>query len=554
MTEHEAYAEIRATLEARNFALTGLGLADYKGTVSVHGKPVDIGISFPDVRFAELPIVYLLNRDQVSAEVLAHIEVGGTVCYKSAVGIPLDMFMPGASALRVLEEVQRTLELSTRRRGLLEVIDEYQAHWQGKRLVECLVLDLPKTGTLEVFYGNLEKEGQGVFAVLLERPSLAGFEFDALGKCLICCTDQPLKPVAGLPRNLAEIKTWIEGQVSLPGLSWLKCVDVLAAQSAVFVRGPNAFVGFTATPPNDVAIAIRLKQIRPQTVPRLFIGRPTEVTITRLSVNQCDIKTVTNRSNAMAETLANLRIALIGCGTIGGYLARNLAQCGAGSDKANALTIFDNQRLAEGNIGRHILNFEDIAKPKASAVAEAIKLFHPQVAVYGVDIDALKHWDQLRTYDIVIDATGEWNVQNALNNQFMTESEGRVKALLHCWVFMNGAGVQSFMNLKDDFACFRCLKPQFDGAWRYPAGDESHELNIRPASCQDGAFVPFTVDASIMASALATRMVLDWVAGKPGPRLRTIQVDLERGRNQKPISPTPSKHCPCCSSIRSANG
>jgi molybdopterin/thiamine biosynthesis adenylyltransferase len=224
----------------------------------------------------------------------------------------------------------------------------------------------------------------------------------------------------------------------------------------------------------------------------------------------------------------------------------------SGSGVGAAFTLFDNQVLSEGNIGRHLLGFGDIGKSKATALKAELERFHPQVTVHAYAEDATALWNRLAMHDLIIDATGEWNIQNVLNEQFLENTASKTSALLHAWVFMNGAGAQSFLNMRDELACLRCLKPQFDGPWRYPAGDEREELNLQPASCGDGAFVPFSVDASCMDASLANRAALDWAGGKPGYRLRTVQVDPDRGRYHKPVSPKPVAQCPACVSRRSA--
>src|SRR3546814_337458 len=104
----------------------------------------------------------------------------------------------------------------------------------------------------------------------------------------------------------------------------------------------------------------------------------------------------------------------------------------------------------------------------------------------------------------------------------------------------------------DDKACFRCLKPEFAGNWRYPAAQNGIETEFTPATCGDGTFAAFSVDAPVMAAALANRAILDWARGEPGQRLRTVVIDLVDGRNQKPVSPDPAANCPACAPMRAA--
>lgn len=241
------------------------------------------------------------------------------------------------------------------------------------------------------------------------------------------------------------------------------------------------------------------------------------------------------------------RIALVGCGTIGGYLGRLLVQAGAGCEAT--ITLYDTDRLSPGNLGRHLLGFDDLGKNKAIALAANLMTFHPDVRVSGKPIDATTCWDELEKHELIIDATGEPNVANALNAEFQLSAlSGEKLALMHTWVFGNGVAAQSFLNLKDEGACYRCLKPKFDGDWRHnPLKDPKSELRIAPAACGDGGFVPFPADASIAAASLALRAILEWAGGSPGKRLRTQVVDNKAGREKMPwASPGALETCPAC--------
>lgn len=552
MDRHEALWRIHATLRDKGFVEVGPGIADYDGTVPVHGSPVDIGLSIPDVRFASKPVVTLKDRNQIPLETLAHIETDNGICYASGAGLPIDLYEPGQAILRVLEEVRRTLELSFRGRAAREIIDEFQLYWKHGLDVRCL---LPKVTDSPVKNATLfiaQADGTSPFMCLAERPDLRGHQVTAPRPAQIWYLNDPIGPAAGIraPSTLAQLQAWITGQPGLCATQWDRAFNALAAGAALFIAAPNAFVGARLEIPKDLLAGISRGSIRKQAVPKLLARRSGTVQLARFAGAWSNIEDITTRNSMERHTLIGKSIALVGCGTIGSHLARMLVQSGAGVGAP--FTVFDNQILSEGNIGRHLLGFGDIGKSKATALKAELERFHPQATVHAYAEDATVLWDRLAMHDLIIDATGEWNIQNVLNEHFLEDSASKARALLHTWVFMNGAGAQSFLNLRDELACFRCLKPQFDGPWRYPAGDEKEELNLQPASCGDGAFVPFSVDASCMAASLANRAALDWAGGKPGYRLRTVQVDPDRGRYQKPVSPKPVAQCPACAARRSA--
>ena len=551
MDKRSAILSIHATLTKLGFKEVGPGPADYEGAIKVHGKPVDVLISIPDVRFASKPNVFLKNRSQIPLEVLAHVEQGKTICYSSGAGLPLDLYQPGQAVLRVLEEVRTTLELSFRGRGLGEIVDEYQHYWYPEIGVRTF---LSRRSERKIVQANLffaYEGGQAKFLCLASRNELRGYQVRQPTPAQIWYIEEKVGPGGSIdaPTTLSELQEWFIAQPGLGQSNWQNAFDWLVHGTYLFVAAPNALLGVKLVFPVDLAAGIKTGAIRQAKLSKIVQTRAHRVRVERFAGTWCDIEAIVGRNSLMGGNLLDTSVAVIGCGTIGSHLAKMLVQSGAGA-RCN-FSLFDTDVLSEGNIGRHLLGFDDVGKAKAVALASELERFHPQTNIQPFSRDALSDWQFLAAHDVVIDCTGEWNVQCALNEMFLSEPV-RPKAMLHSWVFMNGAGAQSFLNLRDEFACFRCLKPEFGGRWRFPAGNENEALNLLPASCGDGSYVPFSVDASVIAASLANRAAIDWAGGQPGPRLRTQVVDLGRGIYQKPRSPSPATNCPACGGRREA--
>jgi molybdopterin/thiamine biosynthesis adenylyltransferase len=195
-----------------------------------------------------------------------------------------------------------------------------------------------------------------------------------------------------------------------------------------------------------------------------------------------------------------------------------------------------------------LLDFEDLNLPKAVAVADRVRAFHPDVQVTAEVADAVEAWPQIESADLIIDATGDPNVASALNEKLLRSDRTALPALLHSWVFGNGVAAQSFLNLRDGLACYRCLAVGFGGPWRHnPLKDASSPLRQAAARCGEAGYVPFAVDAPVAAAGLAVGAALDWARAAPGHRLRTIIVDHAAGRDKMPwASPAPLNDCVAC--------
>jgi molybdopterin/thiamine biosynthesis adenylyltransferase len=246
-------------------------------------------------------------------------------------------------------------------------------------------------------------------------------------------------------------------------------------------------------------------------------------------------------------SLRGKKISLVGCGTIGSYLAHMLVQNGAGCDAD--FVLYDNDTLKPGNLGRHLLGYKDLGRLKVESMADFLRDFHPEVRITPRGVQALDDWASLEQMDLIIDATGDANFAAALNDRIIGSDRKRDElGSMHAWVFGNGVAAQSFLNLRDGHACYRCLQTEFGGEWRHnPLKDQKSPVRKAPARCGEGGYIPFPGDASIAAARLAVRAALDWVAGNPGHRLRTTIIDKAEGRESLTgKSPKALPRCDAC--------
>lgn len=346
--------------------------------------------------------------------------------------------------------------------------------------------------------------------------------------------------------NLRDLLSWLEAQPHAPP-GWREAIVASAVdQSMTLLVAPNAIVGWLPQPHRGLTALRKSKGVRKTFYQERAAAALEKFGISRMTGIDADLQYIVERNLYGSPSLIGKHIVLIGCGMIGSHLARQLVQCGAGCDAA--LELFDTDTLRPGNLGRHLLGFDALNQPKARALAEHLRGFHPDLQVTPHYQDALRHWETIARADLIIDATGEFNVSVALNDLRIKSSRGSDElALLHSWVFGNGIAVQSFLNLNDGYACYRCLRPVFAAPWTHsPLKDVNAEATLAPARCGEGGYIPFAVDAPTVAASLALRAALDWASGHPGSRLRTITLDQEAGRTRKWTSPTRHPGCPAC--------
>jgi hypothetical protein len=129
-----------------------------------------------------------------------------------------------------------------------------------------------------------------------------------------------------------------------------------------------------------------------------------EQQVTPLSVVRIDDRYMAERNSPGGRTLAGMSIAVVGCGTIGGYLAEMLVKAGAGTS-GGKVTLVDPDLFGPNNLGRHRLGFPDLFKNKANQLRDELRRGAPGASVSALPVDI--RTAELGKVDLLVDATGE---------------------------------------------------------------------------------------------------------------------------------------------------
>lgn len=100
--------------------------------------------------------------------------------------------------------------------------------------------------------------------------------------------------------------------------------------------------------------------------------------------------------------LLHSRVAIIGCGGLGGSIVELLARLGIGK-----LTLVDGDVFSENNLNRQLLcSEENISRGKAEAAAERIKQINPNIRTrtYSRFIDSVNIHEIIQETDLAVDA------------------------------------------------------------------------------------------------------------------------------------------------------
>lgn len=540
--------EISSTLTSKGFVHCGPGPDQYRGQLKVGHLDVAVEVNIADLNFVLLPRIKVLDREKLPLDVIAHLETGTGLCYAERALLRLDPYSPGASVLRVLSEAEETLKRSLANRARTEIALELPRYWDG---LPALVL-LPEEGN-ESRAKLVFLQGDNAPDLPLLVPATSKAIEDSKVNCdaLVVRVSGDLMPGKRhlKPATLPQLESWLAEQAGGPPMSFERILEACARGSMIFFRGQNGWVGCRAELPADLHKLGRKSSPNFRVLARALRRRSEAgkgIALTRYVGHQADLTYMTARNlREQSSPLKGKAIAVVGCGAVGSHLARYLVQIGAGN--GTNLIVLDNDVLWPSNLGRHLLNFADLGKDKAVALAEELRRFHPDVMVRPIVADVARSWAKISHCDLIIDAAGVETVSEFLNSSALEKRQSASAALLHVWLFNNGIAAQTFLNSGGGHACYRCLRPDLKQPWKTdPRKELSQKPSIRPASCSDGPYLPFAVSAPVTGAALALDAILDFFSGKPGLRFRSRVLNADEAKKTNDRNYEKDSSCPAC--------
>ena len=214
------------------------------------------------------------------------------------------------------------------------------------------------------------------------------------------------------------------------------------------------------------------------------------------------------------------RVLLLGCGSVGGFIAENMCAAGIGS-----IDLLDDDVFRTENVHRHLLGIDAaLVKPlknKADILKEKLeeKYLH-------TDIDSLGYKDRsveffisdvkrLEHYDLIVSALGEPTL-NLEINKLLYENYLSLPFVI-CFNEPYGIGGHVIACNITRNSCLRCLYTDVIssdlGEYRgsFVGAGQTYKKNI--SGC-GAAFVPYSRLDSQQTAIIATRLIIDVLKGK----------------------------------------
>lgn len=530
-----AIPDLTAALHQRGFSYMkrdGRGWMRFAGELRLKAKnyPCELAVS-PGLD--EFPRVWLTPVPPGRPELQPHLSGDGYLCYLALGSVIFDFFDPIRQTMACLDRAEQVLEDILAGKMVEDLAEEFHITW-GRDW--CMLdVDELRPGSLDAYtfggktsivtddkartHAKLETIGLG-----LPKVKLPAFRVRTKARPMPLQESWPPKTVQALLKWQNTLDSTCRKKVEQRLMEMFR---VKVPRVLVLIDSPQVQYGVAVTLKRDPAGTDNKSSLR-----EILYRLP----IHRISVCRIDDRYLAERNLPGSKTLAGLKVGLVGCGTIGGYLAEMLAKAGAGTI-GGKLTLVDMGSLEPGNLGRHRLGFDALIKKKAEAMCDELRRVAPGIdaaAVVG-DVKAAN----MGPLDLLIDATGEQGLTDWLTWKYADKVP-----FLSAWVEGSGSAVRALLKAKPEHACARCVsQPPLRDPYR--VFDVPPEVIMKGHGCE-GLYVPFPASASLQAAALAMEMVQAWLDGADSPRFRTRVLDQSREVHFKDCSPQRYEGCPAC--------
>lgn len=443
---------------------------------------------------------------------IPHIDVKGKICLFDLEGTLIDQNLCGI----ILQSIKRAREIimqglaGTNREEFINEFDSYWIQLPSVRLAKFDVPDVQGIKIVKYFAKNIKRRNKEKYIDFLQRsqkstiyisqnPEDLNPYYSKAEKITIrnsvyinIIIDDFLFPPDG---RLEITKEYIQGV--------LKYLDVKEFQSIISKLGNDKLMVLKIHQPNGeiTFLGFLLEKCEFSFDTGMCVLKSVD-RIFPIAISRIDKQYLMMRSNEISNILADKRILLIGCGSLGGYIANELAKTGIEN-----IMLVDDDYLYEFNIFRHLLGIEYVGRYKCEALQKYLqKNIHKlKVTSLAENIeDAVQEESiEFEQYDLIISATGSHNI-NRWINQYVLQNK-IATPVIYAWNETLGIGNHVTYIKYGNKGCYECF---------FGRDEDSGELYDRTSYCQPGqnvvqkvagcgsAFIPYGSTISLKTACM----------------------------------------------------
>ena len=543
----------------------------YKQDVAVNNIIFSVKVIIHDAYFDQWPSVFLEEIPEQLPYRLPHVLCGLNLCYLDTSSVALDRYSFESNMALVLEQTTNLLEQFVKSPELLqnEFRRELSYYWKGQLYSSCYLLsEVTKNSTFLIFNRKTLTADEDTFEIVVAEDlddinkwykKRNGIDEMCRGPAFFIDlpNDVTLPENSWPPENFDEVLEWLRENGGVNTVNKLldnvfsclsKSLDVVGVfnfhdiKLGVLLRVPFS----SAYKLLKEAGTSRRKGVNPQVKKALIRNaiKANNSSFYRLSFDDSSADYVTGRNLVGRNSLKGVRVAQIGCGTVGGAAAQMLVQAGAGIN-GGSFDLYDTDTLKSENLGRHVLGVSYLGENKADAMSHWLSINHVgtlELNSITSIFDPTTASSLYKKYDLIVDATGDHQFSTSLCH-YMHRAENPLP-VIYGWVDAGGLIARSLLDDGDNkYACYYCIFQRQDNIFK----DGVERQPWQPRACGLGSFMPFSSQASFYTAGFIQQSCLDWTNGKSSPRLKHYAIDQEQVMIVKNKDMKAVTSCVCCS-------
>ena len=333
--------------------------------------------------------------------------------------------------------------------------------------------------------------------------------------------EEPLLP-AEYPRTSVDVRALARARSpeAVPVLEDLAASGAAEIDVVVGARTTHGacFAAMTLSPPRRSERTGRkgnllVKGFRPGHVPRrLLIDRylSAGVKVTKSRIERADHHWIHGRDqDPRQERLRHVRVAILGCGSVGGPIAGLLAQVGVGN-----LLLVDPEAMDWANMGRHVLGAASVDRGKAPELAREIEQAYPHLGEVSwrrerVGPKARRLVNELTDCDLIVSTMGNWAGECFLND--IHQESDDFPAIIYGWLEPHAAAAHAVF-LPGRGPCLRCGMNNKGQPTLKVTDWPTERIDLQAPAC-GARFTPYGPSELCWAHALLSEAAVDALMG-----------------------------------------
>lgn len=405
-------------------------------------------MSFP----TSLPVICVGQPEKLGFP--PHVLTDGFVCYTRSEGLLLNQRDPIGVVEEALDRAISTIAKGLRSENVTDYADEFEVYWgrlSDLKLICSFFRPDDKLRKISLTK-NTTNSGDILYQIFDDLQEIHSFynvshpsSATHINALYIPLPSQTIiiPPAPGSFWTLSDLQKVITDNLSRAQLKLLERLTRKWKTEEVIIfglprpSGGNALFGVLCTSIEN-CYPLRNGAVVQKMIPMLPIRQDRDYLLPR---------------SGITTDFSQKRVLLIGCGSVGGFIATNLVRAGVLN-----LALLDPDTLRLENTFRHVLGYEYVGKQKVAALKTEITKKYPYVKLttigQAVEVALQSKSVVLDQFDLIIVATGNPTVNLYLNRQLYEAK--KLLPTLYTWLEPYGIGGHAL--LTGNGGCEGCLE------------------------------------------------------------------------------------------------